>query len=127
MMRVDHHDGRAAFLGALDALLDVATDLDDDQLMAASRCRGWSVADVLVHVHLGLQEMLLGIVTPTDAEPDTDAAAYWRSPVPATDRDADATTQVRFVRLLSASYRRPTGLVHHLRPTAEAIGNVVPR
>jgi uncharacterized protein (TIGR03083 family) len=124
-MEVGHEEGRSAFLGALESLLRTAAGLDDEQLMAASRCRGWSVADVLVHVHLGLQEMLLGVVRPTEDQPDTDAASYWRSPVPTNDPDADATTQVRFVRLVASAYRRPTGLVGHLRPTAEGVATAV--
>lgn len=46
---------------------------------AARRCRGWTVGDLIVHVYLGLQDMLLGLVAPTDAEPDTGAATYWRA------------------------------------------------
>lgn len=121
VLHVPHVLGRVAFLDGLHALLDVASGLNDDQLLAASHCRGWTVGDVLVHVHLGLQEMLLGIVSPTDAPPDTDAAGYWRAAMPTNDAAADAVAGVRFVRLLGAAYRRPTGLVGHLRPTADGL------
>lgn len=124
-MHVEHHEARAAFLDALGALLDVAGGLDDKQLLAASRCCGWTVGDVLVHVHLGLQEMLLGVVQPTGDTPDVDAAGYWRTDVPSTDPDADQVAQVRFVRLLGAAYRRPVGLVAHLRPTAGGLAVAV--
>lgn len=122
-MHVEHEVGRRVFLDALDALLAVAVGLTDEELLAASRCRGWTVGDVLVHVHLGLQEMLLGIVAPTTAEPDTDAAGYWRAELPTNDVDADRVAQIRFVRLLGAAYRRPSGLVAHLRPTAEGVAS----
>lgn len=124
-MHVEHRDGQAGFLDQLGVLMDVCAGLDDDQLQAASHCRGWTAGDVLVHVHLGLQEMLLGVVCPTTAEPDTDAAGYWRHQVPTNDADADQVAQVRFVRLLSAAYRRPTGLVGHLRPTADGLAAAV--
>jgi hypothetical protein len=110
-MRVEHQQGQTAFLEQLETLLTVCTHFDDDQLLAASRCRGWTVGDVLVHVHLGLQDMLLGVVWPVDADPDTDAASYWRSTLPTNDPEADQVAGVRFVRLLGAAYRRPTGLV----------------
>src|SRR5690348_16470917 len=108
-MRVEHEAGRGAFLAGLAGFLDAVAVLDDEQLLAASRCRGWAVCDVVVHVHLGLQEMLLGVVTPVDAEPDTDAAGYWQHPVPTNDPDADPLAGVRFTRLLGAAYRCPTG------------------
>lgn len=130
-MHVPHHEARDAFLGALSGLADVAAGLDDDALLTTSRCRGWTTGDVLVHVHLGLQEMLLGVVTPTDAEPDTDAASYWRVPAPATDpgpgtdAETDRIAGTQFVRRLGAAYRRPRGVVAHLRPTVEGLATAV--
>lgn len=76
-MHIDHVTGRDAFVSELTRLLDIAGGLRDHDLLAASRCRGWTVADVLTHVHLGLQEMLLGIVSPTESTPTVDAATYW--------------------------------------------------
>ena len=124
-MQVGHEDGRDAFLRALDALLSAVEGLEDEAFVAASRCRGWTVGDVLVHVHLGLQECLLGLLDPTDAPPDTDAASYWRADLPTNDAAADALAGVRFVRLLGAAYRRPSGVVGHLRPTAHGLVRAV--
>lgn len=128
-MHVSHDEGRDAFLGALAAFADCAAGLDDDALLGASRCRGWTTGDVLVHVHLGLQEMLLGVVSPTDVEPDTDAAGYWRRPAPVTDAsgdaDADRLAGAQFVRRLGAAYRRPTGVVGHLLPTTRGLAAAV--
>lgn len=124
-MRIDHSQGQAAFLEQLRTLMDVCAALDDHQLLTASRCRGWLVGDVLVHVHLGLQEMLLGLVTPTDAESDTNAANYWRRPVPTNDPGADEVAAIQLVRRLGAAYRRPAGLIGHMRPTAEGVATAV--
>ena len=124
-MHVDHEEGRAAFLDELTAFGTLADSLSDDDLMAASRCRGWTVGDVLVHVHLGLQEMLLGLVAPPGDRPDTGAAGYWRHRPPATDDDADEIAAMRFVRLVSSAYRRPPGIVAHLRPTAGGLRSAV--
>ncbi|MHA6618103.1 maleylpyruvate isomerase family mycothiol-dependent enzyme [Pseudonocardia sp. DLS-67] len=119
-MQVDHDAGRTAFLDGLHALRVVADGLDDDQLLATSRCRGWTVGDVLVHVHLGLHEMLLGVVSPTDRCPDTDAASYWSAPA-GPQPAAGPVGHVRFVRTMGGAYRCPTGIVAHLRPTADAL------
>lgn len=143
-MHVEHDEAAAAVADGLHTLLHVVTRLDDRELIAASRCHGWSVADVLVHVHLGLQEMLLAVVDAVDAvgepdepgarskenpglEPDTDAATYWRAEVPTNDPDADPLAHVRFARLVAAAYRRPAGLVAHLTPTVEGVARAVRR
>ena len=124
-MHIDHDTGAAACLDGLETFVRVVETLDDDQLMASSRCRGWTVADLLVHVHLALSEMLHGLVSPTDARPDTDAASYWRADPPSNDPGADEIDQIRFVRVLSGAYRRPSGIVGHLRPTAIAVATGV--
>lgn len=123
-MQVSHTAGRAGFLDGLTALRAVADGLDDDQLLATSRCRGWTVGDVLVHVHLGLQEMLLGVVSPTDRAPDTDATSYWSSPA-GPQSAASPVGHVRFVRAMGAAYGSPTGIVAHLHPTADALAAAV--
>ena len=120
-MQVEHAVGRTGFIEGLAAFMEGVDGLDDAELLAPSRCRGWTVADVVVHVHLGLQEMVLGLVTPTRDEPDTDAASYWRVELKTNDPDADQVDQIRFVRLLAAAYRRPAGIVGHLRWTAECV------
>ena len=89
MVHVAHEEAAAAVVDGLRTLLGVAAELTDEDLLAASRCRGWAVGDVLVHVHLGLQEAVLGVLARTDAAPDTDAASYWRGEVPTNDDEAD--------------------------------------
>jgi uncharacterized protein (TIGR03083 family) len=118
-MHVDHDEAREAFLSGLDGFVAAVRTLSDLDLMASSRCTGWTVADVVVHVHLGLQEMLLGLVTRTGESPGTDASGYWRSTAPA-DED-DQVAGMRFVRLLGAAYRQPAGAVRHLLPTVAGV------
>jgi len=126
-MRVEHQAAARACAAAIRALLAAADQLDDQGLLAPSRCPGWSRLDTLVHVHLGLQEMLLGVVSPTAAEPDVDAASYWRTEPPAHDDGADALDQIGFLHRLSSAYRRPSGAVEHLRTTAETLAGAVQR
>ncbi|WP_374201959.1 maleylpyruvate isomerase N-terminal domain-containing protein [Actinokineospora sp. PR83] len=68
-MRVDHAEGLTAFLAALGSFDRLCESLTDERALDRSRCHGWVVADVLAHVHLGLQELLLGMHHTTDAEP----------------------------------------------------------
>ena len=76
-------------------------------------------------MHVGLQDMLLGPVSPTESPADTDAASYWRHQIPTNDPEADAFAGMRFVRLLGAAYRKPSGIVGHMRPTASGVMRVV--
>jgi uncharacterized protein (TIGR03083 family) len=125
-MHVDHSVAAAAFLGELDLFTSVVSDLSSPDFVAASFCRGWTVGDVIVHVHMALQEMLLGLVTRSSEPPDTDAASYWSASLPTNDDSADRLDNIRFVRLLSSAYRRPTGMVRHLVPTVDGIRAAVP-
>ncbi len=120
-MRVDHGDGLTAFLAGLDSFGRACDPMTDERVLDRSRCHGWVVGDVLVHVHLGLQEMLLGMLHTTGAAPTTDAADYWRSAPPSTDPDAEGLDGLVFARRLSAAYRRPSGVLGHLRPTLEGV------
>jgi hypothetical protein len=95
--------------------------LDDWMLLAPSRCAGWSRLDAVVHVHLGLQEMLRGFVTPTEDQPDTDAASYWDGSGSEQDETADDLDGLLYLHRVSAAYRRPAGAVRHLADTAEAV------
>ena len=126
-MRVEHGRGVRACAAAIRALVGATAGLTDEALLGPSRCAGWSRVDALVHVHLGLQEMLLGIVTPADAEPDVDAASYWHTDPPGNDDSADAIDQLGYLHRLSSAYRRPRGMVGHLRVTAEALAGAVER
>jgi uncharacterized protein (TIGR03083 family) len=126
-VRVPHDTGAAAFLDQLAVFVSAASGLDDAQLGAATRCRGWLARDLLVHVHLGLQEMLLGVLDPTDDEPDRDAATYWTAFTPGTATGADtaAVEGDRFIRTLACAYARPTAAVRHLRMTADGLARAV--
>lgn len=126
-MRVEHEPAARACAAAIRTLLAAAEGLDDRGLLEPSRCFGWSRLDTLVHVHLGLQEMLLGIVSPTTAEPDVDAASYWRTDPPGNDDSSDALDQIGYVHRLSSAYKRPTGAVGHLRITADTVADAVER
>lgn len=126
-MHVVHITARDAFVSELTLLLDLASGLTDDDLLAASRCRGWTVADVLTHVHLGLQEMLLGIVSPTDAAATVDAATYWSTAPPSNDDELSATDHIRYVRLLTSAYRTPAGGVRHLELTGRILSRAAYR
>ncbi|WP_188943533.1 maleylpyruvate isomerase N-terminal domain-containing protein [Nakamurella endophytica] len=120
-MHVDHEAGLAAFGSAVDALLTAVNGWPEQAYWAPSHCRGWSVVDVVVHVHLGLQEAVLGLFDLVEEPADTDAVGYWRSSPPATDPQADGLDAAAFVRRVAAAYRRPSGAVAHLAATSRGV------
>jgi hypothetical protein len=112
-------EARPAFLAALEAFPGALTKLGAYELLAPSRCRGWAVADVAVHVLLGLQETLIGLATPTDADPTQDHVRYWAD---YQDDVPDAGVgHARFVRLLASAYADPRTALRRLEETAGAV------
>ena len=110
---------RDAFVAEYALLEELAASLSDEQLLAASRCHGWSVCDVLCHLHLGMVEVLVAMATPSDRQPDTDFASYWRKCCSGEDAGLDVA-HARWVRLVASAYSRPSRLVTHLRMTTGA-------
>jgi hypothetical protein len=127
LVQVEHEPAARACAAAIRALLAAVDELDDRALLEPSRCFGWNRLDTVIHVHLGWQEMLLGMVSPTAAEPDVDAASYWRTDPPGNDDSTDALDQITYLHRLGSAYRRPTGAVGHLRITAETLAGAVER
>ncbi len=98
--------------------------LDEIAMGRASRCTGWTVVDVLVHLLADAQRALTACASPVDAAPSVDAPGYWR----AWQGDADplrAARGARFVRVQASAYRGPDGLLAQWRETAEAAARVV--
>ena len=120
-MDLAHEEGKSAFLDTLQRYLETVETLDDRQLLAPTRCYGWSVVDLLVHINLSLQEMSQDFSAATDREPEVDAATYWLTELPRSDPGADEVDAISFIRRVASAYRRPTGLVGHLRGTADAL------
>ncbi|HEX3781361.1 MAG TPA: maleylpyruvate isomerase N-terminal domain-containing protein [Pseudonocardiaceae bacterium] len=124
-MPIEHRLAQSAYLEALGALVEGVVGLDDSDMLATSRCYGWNVGDVLVHVHLGLQEMVLALGVWTDEEPDTDAAAYWRAFPPSPEITPAQIDDIQFVRRTNAAYRRPADLPRHFAVTAAGLADRV--
>lgn len=124
-MHVEHATAQQALAGELVAFMADLCSMDDADLLVPSRCLGWSRCDLAAHVHMGLQEILLGVHSPSASPPDTDAASYWRAVVPTNDSGADRLDALRFAQRLALVYRRPSGLARHMEATAAPVGRAV--
>ncbi len=85
-------DGVAMLDEAYAAVDRFLADADTGTLTRGSRCAGWSVRDVLVHVLDDATRALQALATPSLGPADRDAVSYWRDlPPPLPGSDGAAT------------------------------------
>jgi hypothetical protein len=90
----------------------------DRDLLAATRCRGWTVGDLLFHMTCDAQRALVTFATPVRGAPDVDFATYWDPFQPAGDEsDFDHVRRTR----LAASTLSPQDLRELWIDTAAAV------
>ncbi|MGW3890864.1 maleylpyruvate isomerase N-terminal domain-containing protein [Micromonospora chokoriensis] len=95
----------------------VVDALDDTGLQRTTRCHGWLVADLLLHVLGDAQRALVALASPVDGPADVDDVSYWRD---FPGGDDEATGHAWWVRRSAAAFDRPTGIVRLWRETAPA-------
>jgi hypothetical protein len=101
------------------ALRTAVADLADEDLTQPSGCAGWLVRDLVCHLIIDAQDVLITLVTPADAEPTHDAVTYWAvSDTPPTGADPLDALIVR----LAAAYEEPELLKFHLDDVGAAAG-----
>ncbi|MET8089591.1 maleylpyruvate isomerase N-terminal domain-containing protein [Micromonospora sp. NPDC005220] len=106
-----------ALAQAYHGITAVVGRLDDAGLQRATRCRGWLIADLLLHVLGDAQRALVTLASPVDGPADVDDVSYWRD-FPGSDDDA--ARHAWWVRRSAAAFDRPTGIVELWRDTAPA-------
>jgi uncharacterized protein (TIGR03083 family) len=101
------------------ALRTAVAELADEDFARPSGCAGWLVRDLVCHLVIDAQDVLITLVTPTEAEPTRDAVTYWEvtGTPPTGDDPLDALT----VRL-AAAYGEPGLLKFHLDDVGSAAG-----
>ncbi|WP_018570041.1 maleylpyruvate isomerase N-terminal domain-containing protein [Streptomyces sp. PsTaAH-124] len=100
------------------ALLSAVAELADEDFARPSGCAGWLVRDLVCHLVIDAQDVLITLVTPTDAEPTRDAVTYWDIVEPPSGDDPLDALIVR----LAAAYEQPGLLTFHLDDVGSAAG-----
>lgn len=100
------------------ALRALVAEIPDDDFERPSGCAGWLVRDVVCHLVIGAQDILITLVTPADDEPNADAVTYWRVVAPPTGEDP---LDVLIPRL-AAAYGEPRWLRFHFDDVGAAAG-----
>ncbi|WP_067796145.1 maleylpyruvate isomerase N-terminal domain-containing protein [Actinomadura formosensis] len=100
------------------ALLAAVADVADEDFERPSGCTGWLVRDLVCHLVIDAQDVLITLVTPAETEPTVDAVTYWKLVEPPTGEDPlDA-----LIPRLAAAYGEPRLLKFHLDDVGSAAG-----
>ncbi|MFF4851735.1 maleylpyruvate isomerase N-terminal domain-containing protein [Streptomyces sp. NPDC001194] len=101
-----------ALLGAVDTIADADFGRE-------SGCRGWLVRDLVCHLVIDAQDVLITLVTPAAGEATADAATYWN----VADRPPDGEDPLDALTVrLAAAYGDPGLLRFHLDDVGTAAG-----
>lgn len=101
------------------ALREAVAALPDRAFAAPSGCAGWLVQDLVCHLVIDAQDVLITLATPAESAPTADALSYW-TPTPVPPDGADPLDAL--VRRLAAAYEDPALLRHHLEDVGAAAG-----
>jgi Mycothiol maleylpyruvate isomerase N-terminal domain len=101
------------------ALRTVVADLRDEDFARASGCAGWLVRDLVCHLVIDAQDVLITLVTPAGTDPTRNAVTYWdvADALPSGDDPLDA-----LIVRLAAAYEEPWLLKFHLDDVGAAAG-----
>ncbi|MFJ7209945.1 maleylpyruvate isomerase N-terminal domain-containing protein [Streptomyces sp. NPDC098789] len=100
------------------ALRAAVAELTDEDFARPSGCAGWLVRDLVCHLVIDAQDVLITLVTPVDAESTRDAVTYWDLVEAPTGQDPLDALVVR----LAAAYGEPWLLTFHLDDVGSAAG-----
>ncbi|GGL44886.1 maleylpyruvate isomerase N-terminal domain-containing protein [Nocardia jinanensis] len=101
------------------ALRTAVAELPDEDFARPCGCTGWLVRDLVCHLIIDAQDVLITLVTPTEKEPTRDAATYWD--IAETPPTGDHPLDALIVRL-AAAYGEPRLLELHLDDVGSAAG-----
>lgn len=93
-------------------------EIPDKDFELRSGCTGWLVRDLVCHLIVDAQDVLITLVTPTETEPTRNAVSYWDVVEAPTGNDPLDALIVR----LAAAYEEPWLLKFHLDDVGSAAG-----
>jgi hypothetical protein len=108
---------------ALDAayggITAIVAPMSDHELLRPTGCRGWTIADLLLHLTADAQGALVAFATPSDAPPDVDFVTYWAR-FPGVGDPVRATAHAQWVRRSASAFQQPSGVRSLWTQTAPA-------
>jgi hypothetical protein len=101
------------------ALRTAVGELQDEEFAQPSGCTGWLVRDLVCHLVIDAQDVLITLVTPAETKPTRNALTYWN--VAETPPTGDDPLDALIVRL-AAAYEDPALLKFHFDDVGSAAG-----
>ncbi|MFE0804471.1 maleylpyruvate isomerase N-terminal domain-containing protein [Streptomyces sp. NPDC058812] len=106
------------FSSSWTALRTAVAEVPDEDFARPSGCTGWLVRDLVCHLIIDAQDVLITLATPAATEPTRDAVTYWNIvEAPTGDDPLDA-----LIVRLAAAYEEPWLLRFHLDDVGSAAG-----
>jgi hypothetical protein len=106
------------FSPAWAALRAAVAGLPDAAFARPSGCAGWLVRDLVCHLVIDAQDVLITLATPATTRPTRDTVTYWEVVAPPAGDDPLDALVVR----LAAAYEEPWPLRFHLDDVGSAAG-----
>ncbi|GAA2423867.1 maleylpyruvate isomerase N-terminal domain-containing protein [Actinomadura vinacea] len=91
-------------------------EIPDEDFEQPSGCTGWLVRDLVCHLVIGAQDVLITLVTPAETEPTMDAVTYWAPAEPGEGPPDE------LIPRLAAAYGEPRWLKFHFDDVGAAAG-----
>jgi hypothetical protein len=107
------------FSHAWTALRMAVAELRGEDFAQPSGCAGWLVRDLVCHLIIDAQDVLITLATPAGTEPTCNAVTYWN--VAETPPTGDDPLDALIVRL-AAAYEEPWLLKFHFDDVGSAAG-----
>lgn len=101
------------------ALRSAVAALPDDVFAEPSGCRGWLVRDLVTHLVIDAQDVLITLATPAETAPTHDLLSYW---TPSPDMPDGQDPHDALIVRLARAYEDPGLLRHHLEDLGAAAG-----
>ena len=112
------------FSRAWDDLQEAVRSLEGGQWLAPSGCTGWLVQDLVFHLIIDAQDVLITLATPTDAQPTRTATGYWEL---GGELPTGLDDEGKFTRRAAAAYTSTEWLAFHFDDLAAAAGRAAAR
>jgi Mycothiol maleylpyruvate isomerase N-terminal domain len=110
----------AALRIAYSDLSTIARSLSEEDSWRPTRCSGWSVRDLLLHLLGDAQRGLVALATPAAGPPDRDAVTYWAT------RPRGPRPDLRTQRIVASTWALG-GLADAFADTARAVAGLAAR
>ncbi|ATY10966.1 maleylpyruvate isomerase [Amycolatopsis sp. AA4] len=107
------------FFRSWNGIQNAVKSLEGGQWLAPSGCTGWLVQDLVFHLVIDAQDVLITLATPAEGEPTHTAAQYWEL---GTELPTGMNDEGLFTRRAALSYGSTAWLAHHFDDLAQAAG-----